>query len=150
MTTLYVRDGNQFREASAKVVIDRAKALIAQRFRPGTPVLSAPKCTREFLCLKLGALEHEVFSVLYLDLCVAARYVELGSNLRLFSGFELPDVYITAASPVHPIQGWSLTRLELRRSKAIRGPHYFGSGVATRSMARVVDDHELRLAPCTM
>ena len=35
MTTLYVRDGDQFREAGTQDVLDRANALIAQRFRSG-------------------------------------------------------------------------------------------------------------------
>jgi DNA repair protein RadC len=67
MTKLYVREGDQFREAAPQDVFDRAQALIAQRFRSGAPVLSAPNRTREFLRLKLGALEHEVFAVLFLD-----------------------------------------------------------------------------------
>jgi len=67
MRTLYVREGDQFREAAAQDVLDRAQALIAQRFRSGAPVLSAPNRTREFLRLKLGPLEHEVFAVLFLD-----------------------------------------------------------------------------------
>jgi DNA repair protein RadC len=64
MTTLYVREGENFREAGAQDVLDRAQALIAQRYRPETPVLSAPNRTRDFLRLKLGGREHEVFSVL--------------------------------------------------------------------------------------
>jgi DNA repair protein RadC len=67
MTTLYVREGHQFREAAARDVLDRAHALIAQRFRTGAPVLATPSRTREFLRLKLGALEHEVFAALFLD-----------------------------------------------------------------------------------
>jgi DNA repair protein RadC len=67
MTTLYVREGDQFRVAAPQDVLDRAQALMAQRFRSGAPVLSAPNRTREFLRLKLGALEHEVFAVLFLD-----------------------------------------------------------------------------------
>jgi DNA repair protein RadC len=66
MTTLYVREGNEFREAGAQTVLDRANALIAQRFRRGTPALMNPGRAREFLRLKLGALEHEVFCVLFL------------------------------------------------------------------------------------
>ena len=67
MATLYVRDGDRFREADAQDVLNRAQALIAQRFRAGAPVLSAPNRTREFLRLKLAPLEYEVFSVLFLD-----------------------------------------------------------------------------------
>lgn len=67
MTTLYVREGNDFREAAAQDILDRANALISQRYRSGAPVLNSPARTREFLRLKLGALEHEIFSVLFLD-----------------------------------------------------------------------------------
>lgn len=48
-------------------MFDRARALISQRFRPGALVLAAPSRTREFLRLKLDALEHEVFAALFLD-----------------------------------------------------------------------------------
>jgi DNA repair protein RadC len=90
MTTLYVRDGDQFREATAEAVLHRANALMAQRFRPGTPVLTAPNRTREFLCLKLGALEHEVFAALFLD-----------NRHRLIEYVELFRGTIDGAS-VHP------------------------------------------------
>lgn len=67
MTTLYVREGNDFREAAAQDILDRANALISQRYRSGAPVLTSPARTREFLRLKLGALDHEIFAVLFLD-----------------------------------------------------------------------------------
>jgi len=76
MTTLYVRDGADYREATAQDVFARAQALMAQRFRAGAPVLDAPQRTREFLKLRLATRDHEVFSVLYLNLCVADSYVE--------------------------------------------------------------------------
>ncbi len=66
MTTLYVRDGDEFREASAQAVLDRAHALIAQRFRRGTPALTSAARPRGFLRLKLGALGDEAFCVLFL------------------------------------------------------------------------------------
>jgi DNA repair protein RadC len=90
MTTLYVRDGDQFREATAEAVLHRANALMAQRFRPGAPVLTTPNRTREFLCLKLGALEHEVFAALFLD-----------NRHRLIEYVELFRGTIDGAS-VHP------------------------------------------------
>jgi len=67
MTTLYVRDPSGFREAAASDVLDRAQALLAQRYRIGSPVLTSPALTRDFLRLHLGACEHEVFGVLHLD-----------------------------------------------------------------------------------
>jgi DNA repair protein RadC len=67
MTTLYVRDGDAFRAADTRDIIDRAQALIAQRYRTGAPVFSSPDRTREFLTLKLAPLEYEMFAVLALD-----------------------------------------------------------------------------------
>jgi len=67
MTTLYVQDGDGFREAFAPEVFSRTRALIAQRFRAGFPVLSRPSECRDFLKLHLGVLDHEVFGVLHLD-----------------------------------------------------------------------------------
>jgi DNA repair protein RadC len=67
MTTLYVRDQSGFREADASDVLDRAQALIAQRYRAGSPVLSSPERTREFLRVHLGGSDRETFGVLHLD-----------------------------------------------------------------------------------
>jgi DNA repair protein RadC len=67
MTTLYVRDQSGFREADATDVLDRAQALIAQRFRAGSPVLASPERTREFLRVHLGGLNVETFGMLHLD-----------------------------------------------------------------------------------
>jgi len=46
MTTLYVRDQSGFREAQATDVFDRAQALLAQRYRIGSPVLTSPALRR--------------------------------------------------------------------------------------------------------
>jgi DNA repair protein RadC len=67
MTTLYVRDGAAFREAKADDILSRARALIAQRFRTGSPVLQNPTQTHEFLRIHLGARDHEVFGLLHLN-----------------------------------------------------------------------------------
>jgi DNA repair protein RadC len=66
MTTLYVRENDSYREARAEDVIARAQGLIAQRYRAGSPVLSSPSRTREYLTLNLGALDYEVFGCIYL------------------------------------------------------------------------------------
>ena len=66
MTTLYVRDGEEYREATAQDIFQRAQALMAQRVRAGTPVLDSPTKMREFLRFRLGSLDHEVFSALFL------------------------------------------------------------------------------------
>ena len=67
MPTLYVRDESGFREARPDDVLERAQALLAQRYRVGSPVLTSPALTREFLRMHLGACEHEVFGMLHLD-----------------------------------------------------------------------------------
>jgi DNA repair protein RadC len=65
--TFYVRNGEEFREATREEIIARAQALISQRFRTGATPLSAPHLTEAFLRLHLGALDYEVFGVLHLD-----------------------------------------------------------------------------------
>jgi len=67
MTTLYVRDESGFREARPNDVLQRAQALLAQRYRVGSPVLTSPALTREFLRVHLGTCDHEVFGMLHLD-----------------------------------------------------------------------------------
>jgi hypothetical protein len=65
--TLFIRDGETFREAPAQDIIDRAAALIAQRFRSGSPALQSPHRTRQYLRHQIGALPYEVFGLLLLD-----------------------------------------------------------------------------------
>jgi DNA repair protein RadC len=67
MTTLYVREETGYREADARDVIASAQGLIARRYRSGSPVLTCPQRTREYLTLHVGALEYEVFGLMYLD-----------------------------------------------------------------------------------
>jgi DNA repair protein RadC len=121
MATLYVRDGDLFRVAGAQDVLDRAQALIAQRFRTGAPVLSAPNRTREFLRLKLGGLDHEVFSVLFLD-----------NRHRLIEYVELFRGTIDGAS-VHPRE--VVKEALARNAAALILAHVHPSGVASPSHA---------------
>jgi DNA repair protein RadC len=121
MTTLYVREGDQFREAAPQDVLDRAQALIAQRFRSGAPVLSAPNRTREFLRLKLGALDHEVFAVLFLD-----------KRHRLIEYVELFRGTIEGAS-VHPRE--VVKEALARNAAALICTHGHPSGDPTPSQA---------------
>jgi DNA repair protein RadC len=124
VTTLYVREGDQFREAPPQDVLDRAQALIAQRFRSGAPVLSAPNRTREFLRLKLGALEHEVFAVLFLD-----------KRHRLIEYVELFRGTIDGAS-VHPRE--VVKEALARNAAALIFCHCHPSGQSSPSQA---DEH---------
>ena len=67
MTTLYVREGSEFREAEPADILTRAQALISQRYRSGSPVLADPRRTEEFLRLHLGGRDYEVFGLLHLN-----------------------------------------------------------------------------------
>jgi hypothetical protein len=53
---LLVRDGDHLRAASAQEVLDRAAALMAQRFRAGALVLGSPDRTRQYLRHQIGTL----------------------------------------------------------------------------------------------
>lgn len=48
-------------------IIEQALTILARRLRKPGVVLGSPAVVREYLRLHSGALEHEVFSVLYLD-----------------------------------------------------------------------------------
>src|SRR5437879_4578642 len=67
MTTLYVRDQNAFREADSQEILSRAHALLARRFRAGSPALSSPSLTRDYLRMRVAHLDHEVFGAIFLD-----------------------------------------------------------------------------------
>jgi DNA repair protein RadC len=64
---LYIRDERgEFVPAGADDIVAAAKAHLNRRVRRGT-TLSSPRATRDFLNLKLGALDHEVFALIFLD-----------------------------------------------------------------------------------
>ena len=67
MTTLYIRDASGFREAAAADVLARARAILAQRFRTGSPALTSPALTREYLRMRLAGFDREVFGAIFLD-----------------------------------------------------------------------------------
>lgn len=56
----------RYRKASDHEIIETAKQLINARYAQGTEI-SAPKDTHDFLKLELGAVEHELFAVMWLD-----------------------------------------------------------------------------------
>jgi DNA repair protein RadC len=90
MTTLYVREGDHYREADGNAVLDKARAIISQRYRAGAPAMTSPTRTAEFLKIKIGALDYEVFGMLALD-----------SRHRLIEYVELFRGTVDGAS-VHP------------------------------------------------
>ena len=66
-SSLLVRDvTGDYRPANADEVLQAAQRLLGAQLR-GREVLSSPQAVRDFLRVKLGGLEHEVFAVLMLD-----------------------------------------------------------------------------------
>lgn len=121
MSTLYVQEGEDFRVARAEDVISRAKTLLAQRYRAGSPVLGSPSLTQDFLRVHLAACEHEVFGVLHLD----ARH-------RLIAAEDLFRGSISNAS-VHPRE--VVKAVLLKNAAAIVLYHNHPSGLSEPSAA---------------
>jgi len=64
---LLVRDGSgQYRPASADEVLCQARRVLASRVRRGA-TMSSPQAVKDYLRVRIGALDHEVFSVIFLD-----------------------------------------------------------------------------------
>ena len=60
------RELGTVRKATADEIICAARACLASRMRRGAS-LASPKAARDYLILRFGALQHEVFGVIYLD-----------------------------------------------------------------------------------
>ena len=130
MTTLYLRDGDEYREADDSCILSTAQRLIARRYRSGSPVLTSPGRTREFLKLKLGALDHEVFAMLALD-----------NRHRLIEFVELFRGTVDGAS-VHPRE---VVKEALRlNAAAVILAHNHPSGIAEPSQADELITQRLR------
>ena len=66
-SVLLVRDGTgDYQPAQATQVLEAARRLLMREIE-SSDVLASPQAARDFLQIKLGALEHEVFAVLMLD-----------------------------------------------------------------------------------
>ena len=66
-SSLLVRDvTGDYRPANAEEVLQAARRMLAAQMR-GCEALTSPQVVRDFLRVKLGALEHEVFAVIHLD-----------------------------------------------------------------------------------
>src|SRR4051812_40854384 len=76
--SLLVREASgEYRLARTDEVIKAARKMLARKMRRGA-TLTSPKLVREFLTLKIGGLEHEVFVGLFADSQTRLiRYVEL-------------------------------------------------------------------------
>jgi DNA repair protein RadC len=66
-SSLLVRDvAGDYRPAQADEVLQAALRVLTAQMR-GSEALSSPQMVRDFLRIKLGTLEHEVFAVIHLD-----------------------------------------------------------------------------------
>jgi DNA repair protein RadC len=105
---------DELRTATASEIIAAARRAMTRRVRRGT-AMDSPRAVREFLTIKLGALEHELFAVLLLD-----------TRHRLIEYVELFRGTIDGAS-VHPRE---VVKLALARNAAalvLAHPHPSGT-----------------------
>jgi DNA repair protein RadC len=112
---LFIRgDYDELRGATTAEIIAAARRAMTRRVHRGT-AMSSPRAVREFLAVKLGTLEHEIFAVLLLD-----------TRHRLIEYVELFRGTINGAS-VHPRE---VVKLALARNAAalvLAHPHPSGS-----------------------
>ena len=65
VSSLQVRElDGQYSDASQEEILAAARRALSFRVRRGS-TLDSPKVVRDFLCLQLGSLEHEVFGALF-------------------------------------------------------------------------------------
>lgn len=124
---LYATDANgNYQPASQATILSSARKLLTRRFRRGTQ-LSHPRQIHDYLSLRFGQLEHEVFAVLLLD-----------NRHRLIEFVELFRGTIDGAA-VHPRE---VVKLVLEKNAAaVIFCHPHPSGVAEASSA---DEHITR------
>lgn len=68
MSRLYIQDRDgSYAVASDEEVVYEAKRVLNRKSRKGSALITSPEKTREFLSIQLADMEHEVFSVLFLD-----------------------------------------------------------------------------------
>jgi DNA repair protein RadC len=65
--SLYVHGANASAEpATAEQILAAARQVLAHRVRRGA-TLNSPRSVREYLTVKLGALDHEIFGLILVD-----------------------------------------------------------------------------------
>lgn len=132
MTTLYVRENDGFQEASDREVLLHAEELIDEQFRSRICVLDNMDSLRLFFKVRLGAREHEVFAVVFLD--THRRAIEY---LELFRG-------TIDTAHIHPRE---VVKEALKRNAAaVVFAHNHPSGVSKPSEADAVISIRLRIA----
>jgi DNA repair protein RadC len=63
---IHDRESGTVRKATADEIIQAARACLVNRIRRGAS-LASPETVRDYLVLRFGTLQHEVFSIIYLD-----------------------------------------------------------------------------------
>lgn len=118
---LLIRNENgDTRVATVDEIIHLARELMSRRLRRGA-LLTSPKLVRDFLSIRLGTLEHEMFCVMLLD-----------KRHRLIEFVELFRGTIDGAS-VHPREVVKLALAKNAAALLLCHPH--PSGVAEPSQA---------------
>jgi DNA repair protein RadC len=119
------------RPATGEEILRTAREVMNRKVRRGTS-MSSPQLVRDFLAIKLGTLEHEIFCVLLLD-----------SRHRLIEFVELFRGTIDGAS-VHPRE---VVKVALaKNAAALVACHPHPSGVAEPSQADEQITHRLKAA----
>jgi DNA repair protein RadC len=132
MTKLYTPDctvSGGYREAHFEELIAAARQALAYRVRKGT-AFTSPREARDYLTTRIGARDHEVFTVLFLD-----------NRHRLIDCQELFRGTIDGAS-VHPRE--VVKEAITRGAAAVILAHNHPSGVAEPSRADELITHRLR------
>ena len=79
--------------ASSAQILAAARQVLAHRVRRGAS-LTSPKKVREYLSVKLGHLDCEIFGTILLDLCGAVIYVESFAICAKFGPKEIMPLNI--------------------------------------------------------
>jgi DNA repair protein RadC len=119
------------RSATADEILSGARQVLANRVRKGSS-LTSPQMTRDYLSVRMGSREHEVFAVLFLD-----------NRHRLIECVELFRGTIDGAN-VHPRE--VVKEALARNAAAVILAHNHPSGVAEPSHADELITRRLREA----
>jgi len=129
---LYITDehtSSDYRPATLDEIMTGARQALSQRVRRGT-AFTSPKVTADFLIARLGQLQHEVFTLIYVD-----------SRHRFIACQDLFRGTIDGAS-VHPRE---VVKEALRHNAAaVILSHVHPSGVAEPSSADEAITRRLR------
>jgi hypothetical protein len=97
---LYISDAaaeGGFRPATVQEIMTGARTALAARMRKGR-AMDCPRAAADYLMAHLVEREHEIFAILYLDLCVPHAYVEHCSVTAAAVRVWVPLLHITNAS----------------------------------------------------